>query len=40
LLGHFGAQRFGLFLVNSVVSIHHHAAALGTLKKQTDKEAV
>ena len=40
LLGHSGAQRFGLFLVNSVVSIHHHAAALGTLKKQTDKEAV
>ena len=40
LRGHFGAQRFGLFLVNSVASIHHHAAALGTLKKQTDKEAV
>ena len=40
LLGHLGSQRFGLFLVNRVVSIHHHAAALGTLKKQTDKEAV
>ena len=33
LLGHLSSQRFGLFLVNRVVGVHHHAAALGTLKK-------
>jgi len=38
--GHLGWHRFGLFLVNRVVGVHHHAVALGTLKRQADKDAV